>query len=122
MKNIKDYQSRIKEYPICLSWDCAGSADSFREKGKIDYSDLSDEEKLCLFVYAWNRSDICPRKKTIQDEFGWSAYKVSKLAKECKRIEVVTTVNERTGMLSGRGYLLAVPSNLAVPVNEKKEG
>lgn len=32
---------------------------------RIDYNNLSDENKLCLFIYAWNKTDILPSKSNI---------------------------------------------------------
>lgn len=78
--------------------------------GDFDFTGLNDHEKLALVVYAWNLSDICPNRNTICKLFGWSKYKVSKLARELKPfgLECVATFCEWTLKLSGRGYLFTI--------------
>jgi hypothetical protein len=103
-----DFDSRIEEKPFYTSW-CDGEGDfnhSIVEEGKIDYNGLNDHQKLCLYVYAWNISDVLPGKKEILNRFGWTNYKLQKLIKELKgTITIEPTFSEYTGLLSGRGYL-----------------
>lgn len=103
---IVDFKQRVKNKPYYQSWHNGQFIDSYRDEGKIDYEGLNDHQKLCLYVYAWNISDILPGKKGILKRFGWTNYKLQKLIKELKgTITTEVTFSEHTGLLSGRGYL-----------------
>lgn len=102
-----DFDGRIEEKPFYTSWtnSYVNFKDSIREEGKIDYNGLNDYQKLCLYVYAWNDSDILPSKKGILKSFGWTNYKLQKLIKQLNGL--ITTrpaFSEETGLLSGSGY------------------
>lgn len=102
-----DFDSRIEEKPFYTSWtnSYGNFKDSIREEGKIDYDGLDDYQKLCLYVYAWNESDILPSKKGLLKRFGWTNYKLQKLIKQLNGL--ITTrpaFSEETGLLSGSGY------------------
>lgn len=102
-----DFNNRIKELPIFESFynSTCNFNDSISENGIINYDNLSDENKLCLFIYAWNKTDILPSKSNILKTFNWTNYKLQKLIKNLNGlIKVYPTFNENTGLLSGRGY------------------
>ena len=99
------FDSRIIEKPYHCRWG-DGAIDYCQDKGKINYEGLSDAQKLCLYVYAWNTADVCPGKKGILKTFGWTNYKLQKLIIELKgKIASEPTFSEYNGLLSGRGYL-----------------
>ena len=99
------FNSRIIEKPYYSRWG-DGAIDYCSDKGKIDYEGLTDVQKLCLYVYAWNTADIYPCKKGILKSFGWTNYKLQKLIRELKgKIVSEPTFSEYNGLLSGRGYL-----------------
>lgn len=88
------------------------------EETQVDYSGLSDAEKLVLFLYAYN-ADNCGGfvmfTRTISTYFGWSKYKIRKLRnqinnnKNCNYyIDINTAFSEDTGLIAGKGYALDV--------------
>lgn len=99
-----DFDKRITEKPFYQSWHNGQFQDSIREDGKIDYNGLDDINKLSLYIYAWNKSDILPSKRGILKKFGWTNYKLQKLIKQVGKIRTEPTFDENTGLLSGRGY------------------
>lgn len=100
-----DFKARVKDKPYYTSVKNGQFIDSIMDEGNIDYDGLNDHQKICLYVYAWNTSDILPGKKGILKRFGWTNYKLQKLIKEMKGvITTEATFSERTGLLSGRGY------------------
>ena len=102
-----DFDSRIEEKPFYQSWinTYGDFRDSIREEGEINYEGLNDHQRLCLYVYAWNESDILPSKKGLLKRFGWTNYKLQKLIKQLNgKIRVQPTFSEETGLLSGCGY------------------
>lgn len=106
-----DMDSRIKELPSYMSWENpAGFKDSIRESGNIDYTELTDPQKLFIYVYAWNCKGICPRKKGICKTFGWTNYKIQKTYRETDYLTVTGTFSEETGLITGSGYLIDHPS------------
>lgn len=105
MPKTADFNSRIIDSPYYQRWG-DGNIDYCRDDGKINYDGLSDCEKLCLYVYAWNKVGIYPSKKGILRTFGWTNYKLHKLIKELNGIIYTDfTICEHTGLLSGRGYV-----------------
>ena len=105
----KEFEKRIKEFPSYLSWNDGIYIDSISNDGVIDYAGLSDQEKILLYVYAWNKSEICPFKRSVMQKFKWSSYKVSKLFRELKGkglIYCVPTFSEDSGLLNGTGYMI----------------
>lgn len=101
-----DFDKRIKEKPYYQSWynTTIQDGDSITDEGDIDYDGLDDINKLCLYIYAWNKSDIFPSKRGILKKFGWTNYKLQKLIKHVGKICTEATFDENTGLLSGRGY------------------
>ncbi len=98
-------QGRIKQKPYYETWDHPlYGKNSITEKGRIDYCGLTDHQKLCLYVKAWNISEICPSRKSVIKHFTWTQYKVSKLFREIENLESIATFSQNTGLLSGRGY------------------
>ncbi len=107
--DILDFKNRIQEKPYFQSWHNGEFIDSCRDEGKINYKGLNDHQKLCLYVYSWNTSDILPGKKGILKKFGWTNYKLQQIIKDLKgKIITEATFSEQTGLLSGRGYLFNV--------------
>lgn len=110
MRPIQELKDRIRESPNYIEWtqpkEWGGMRDSIICNGSIDYIGLTDEEKMFVFIYAWNTSNLCPNKKCVMTEFGWNAYKVYKLFKGLKQygMECVSTFSATTGLLCGRGY------------------
>lgn len=105
--NKDDFERRIKKRPEYHSWINAdyGFEDHISDRGEIDYSDLGEKEKMCLYVYAWNLIDIFPGRKSIMKAFGWSAYKLKKIRKELENeITTCPTFNMNSGLLNGKGY------------------
>ena len=103
-----DFDSRIEEKPFYTRWtnSYGNFEDSIKEEGKINYDGLNDCQKLCLYVYAWNESDVLPSKKGLLKRFGWTNYKLQKLIKQLNGlIRTEPAFNEETGLLSGSGYL-----------------
>lgn len=70
----------------------------------IDYSGLSDIDKLIVYLRSWNQNDICPYRKMVEREFGWKKSYVQKLRKESLVIEVISLISEYKGGYYGRGY------------------
>lgn len=107
MKNIEIFDKRIKESPSYHRWynSTCGFNDSNRSEGLIDYEGLDDIDKLHLYIYSWNKSDILPSKCGILKKFGWTNYKLQKLIKESGKIFIEPTFDENTGLLSGKGYI-----------------
>jgi hypothetical protein len=108
--NDSDLGSRVIKNPYFTSWDFpkehGGGVDCICEEGEINYDGLNDHEKMILYIFAWNKSNICPSKKSVVGRFGWSSYKVAKMFKELKNyLKCVYLFSERTGLLAGRGYL-----------------
>lgn len=103
--NSKEFDKRITEKPYYSSWDNGRFIDYCKDEGIIDYDGLNDVNKLCLYVYAWNKAEILPCKRGILKKFGWTNYKLQKLIKESKLICTDYTISEHTRLLSGRGYL-----------------
>jgi len=102
-----EMDSRIKELPYYMSWEnSAGFNDSIRETGEIDYSGLTDPQKLFLYVYAWNCRGICPRKKGISKLFGWTNYKIQKTYRQTDFLSITGTFSEDTGLITGSGYIV----------------
>jgi len=102
-----EFDARIKEKPFAMSWKNAlcGFTDSLKEDGIINYEGLSDLDKLCLYVYAWNKSGFLPRKHGILKQFSWTNYRLQKMIKSLGgAITTEPTFNEHTGLISGRGY------------------
>jgi hypothetical protein len=105
-----ELSARVIEKPFCIEWDMpaefGGHIGVFKENGSLNYEGLNEHEKLILYVYAWNLSDICPFRRTVMKEFSWSAYKVSKMCKALMPygLKCIPVVSERTGLLAGRGY------------------
>jgi hypothetical protein len=102
-----DFDSRIEEKPFFISWynSEGGFNDSIREEGKINYDGLNDLQKLCLYVYAWNESNILPSKKGLLKKFSWTNYKLQKLIRQLNGlIKTEPTFDQNTGLLNGRGY------------------
>ncbi len=107
---LQDLEERVLEKPFFIQWDMpelyGGDHDSIREAGNINYEGLSGAEKMLLYIYAWNMNEFCPTKRSVMQEFGWTAYKVSKLYRELKPygITCLPLVSEETGLLCGTGY------------------
>ena len=108
--NIEDLKSRVKEKPYSSSFDWplewGGGVMSVNDEGDVDYSNLSDEQKMFLYVYSYNVNDICPSKKGIMKKFNWTDYKVKKMYRALQKegMDCVPVWSERTGLLSGKGY------------------
>jgi hypothetical protein len=107
---VSNLSERVVDKPFYTEWDypaeCGGGKDSIREKGKLNYEGLNDHEKMILYIYAWNLSNMCPTKKSVMKNFGWTAYKVAKMYRELKSygLECVALFSENTGLLCGGGY------------------
>lgn len=102
-----DFDSRIEEKPFYKSWTngCGNFKDSISEEGKVNYDGLNNAQKLCLYIYAWNESDILPSKKGLLKRFGWTNYRLQKIIKQLNGLVVTRpSFNEETGLLSGSGY------------------
>lgn len=88
------------------------------EETQVDYSGLSDAEKLVLFLYAYEACTYMGYVifvRTIATYFGWSKYKIRKLrnqinnSKNCNYyIDINTAFSEDTGLIAGKGYALDV--------------
>lgn len=107
MLGIVDFDNRIDKVPYYKTWinSFEGFEDNIKEDGIIDYEGLNEHQKLCLFIYAWNKANILPSKKSLLEKFGWDNSKLQKLIKELNR-RVVTrpTFNQNTNKLNGSGY------------------
>ena len=106
---IPELMARVIEKPFYHDWDTlasGGTKDSIRDRGKINYEGLNDHEKMILYIFAWNLSDLCPTKRSVEKEFDWTPYKVAKMYRELKAygLECVALFSEHTGLLCGRGY------------------
>lgn len=90
--NIKDkYKYKTYDAPwICLQLDIEG---------------LSDQDIFALVVIAYYLHDYGTPAKAFEP-FGWSKYKVYKLAKNEKYIYSQTLLTE-DGLLAGKGYVLS---------------
>ncbi len=102
-----DLDARIEEKPFYVSWCGNGdnSGDSITEEGKINYDGLKDAQKLCLYIFAWNKSEILPSRYGVLKRFSWTNYKLQKIIKSLKGLIITEpTFSECTGLLSGRGY------------------
>lgn len=103
-----EMKKRIKEAPSSYYWQYGdGTYDGFSDEPVIDYIGMDDAQKMLIYVYSWNRIDLCVRKKRVMKAFGWTSYKVSKLFRQLKvdmQIECVVTFSENTGLINGSGY------------------
>lgn len=101
----EDFDKRIKEVPYSASWynSTCGFNDSMIEDGVIDYEGLSDEDKIRLYVYAWNRAGVLPRKKGILKTFSMTEQRFRALYKSAGDIKTTPALSE-TGLFAGRGY------------------
>ena len=106
--NKLQFDSRIKETPYYQSWynSTMKDFDYSIDYGNIDYSNLSEVDSLILYIYAWNKTDIYPNKKGILKHFNWTNYKLQKVIKQAGIIFTEATFCERTGLLSGSGYVV----------------
>ncbi len=105
---MKAFDERIKENPYYTSWtnSYGGFTDSINEDGVINYEGLSDEDKLRLYVYAWNKQGYLPRKSGILRKFGWTEKQFKTLYQTVGSILTNPTFSEDTGLINGRGYWL----------------
>lgn len=90
-------------------------ADTLEKETNIDFSGLSDAEKMALYIYVFECNDTCVFVRTICRYFGWSRYKVVMLRKQINEnkklnyhIDIVPTFNESNGLLSGNGYTIDI--------------
>jgi len=102
----QEMKSRITENPYYDSWQnkTCGFKDSIHEEGVINYEGLSDADKLRLYVYAWNQSEILPRKKGILKKFGWTESYFNSVRKEAG-LTLAPAYDGETGLLKGCGYV-----------------
>jgi hypothetical protein len=106
MKNMKEFDERIKENPYYTSWtnSYGGFKDSINDDGVINYEGLSDEDKLRLYVYAWNKAGYLPRKSSVIKKFGWTEKQFKAVYTLAGNIRTQPTFSEDTGLINGRGY------------------
>ena len=79
---------------------------SFLYDEDVDFSGLSDQDKFALVVIRFDISDYGVKSSVFCDVFGWSKYKVYKLAKNEKFIYSSTLFSEDDGLIAGKGYLI----------------
>jgi hypothetical protein len=105
-----NFESRIKTLPEVFQWQIPddGTYDGCNIKGNVDYSGLTDIEKMALYIYSYSRIEVGVSRHAVSKQFGWSKYKVSKLRKELDEfVETQTLFSDDTGLIGGRGYVLA---------------
>jgi hypothetical protein len=107
LKNIDSFKTRIAYY----KFDGVRTfADSNIEEDSIDFSGLNEHEQLALLIYAYTLSDLCVFKRYCASYFGWEPLKVAKLVREINAekenywIDIDATFDQKTGLLSGKGY------------------
>ena len=111
---LKSINERVIKKPFYDEWvyseEYGGGSDYIKEEGQINFEGLNDHEKFLLYVFAWNKSEMCPSRSGVMRKFNWTAYKVGKMFKELKGkyLYSVATFSESTGLLSGRGYRINI--------------
>ena len=90
-------------------------ADTLEKETNIDFSGLSDAEKMALYIYVYECNDLCVFVRTICNYFGWSRYKIKILRKQINSnkslnycIDISATFDEENGLLSGKGYTIDI--------------
>ncbi len=109
LKTLRDFSIRSNLTSIY------SIADTISEETQIDFSGLSDVEKLALYLYQWDMDDMVVFARTIANYFGWSRYKIRKLrnqinnTKNCNYyIDICTVFSEENGLLAGNGYRIDI--------------
>lgn len=74
----------------------------------VDYSGLSDEDKMILFVFTRSKVNYITTKKAISKELGWSIYKVEQTFKKLEGIVFVATAIHDNGGYAGKGYCIDI--------------
>ena len=74
----------------------------------VDYSGLSDEDKMILFVFTRSKVDYITTKKAISKELGWSIYKVEQTFRKLEGIMFVATAIHDNGGYAGKGYCVEI--------------
>jgi len=102
----QEMKFRITEKPYYTSWynNTCGFEDSLTNEGVINYEGLSDVDKLRLYVFAWNCAGFLPGKNSVLKKFGWTDGYFKSVRKEAG-LTTDATFSERTGLISGRGYV-----------------
>ena len=109
LNTLSDFGNRSK---ICSIYELA---DTIEKEANINFSGLSDAEKMALYIYVYECHDMAVFLRTICNYFGWSRYKVRQLRKEINNnkafnycIDIVPTFDEENGLLSGKGYQIDI--------------
>ena len=108
----KDFSSRVGKTSIY------SMPINIAEETQVDYSGLSDAEKLVLFLYAYEACTYMGYVifvRTIATYFGWSRYKIRKLRQQINNnkncnyyIDICAVFSEENGLLAGNGYRIDV--------------
>lgn len=109
LKNLQDFSSRSNLTSIY------NIADTIANETEIDFSGLSDAEKLALFVYQYDNDDMVVFARTIANYFGWSRYKIRKLRNQINKnpncnyyIDISPCFSEEDGLIAGNGYQIDI--------------
>jgi len=109
LNTLSDFSNRCKTTYI---YDLE---DTIKKETNINFSGLSDAEKMALYIYVYECHDMAVFLRTICNYFGWSRYKVRQLRKEINNnkalnycIDIVPTFDEENGLLSGKGYQIDI--------------
>lgn len=77
------------------------------EPPNLNYEDLSDAEKMALFIYSYSKIEVGIGKKSISKEFNWSNNYVSKVRKQLdKFVDTIALFGDDDGLIRGKGYVL----------------
>lgn len=101
-------ESFIAEYPTYITWDGGSILEEIKFR---DEDFLILKEKIFIYILAWSRKEMAVSKKQIMNFFNIEVKKLDEIIKELKNddgLEVVTTFNQNTGLISGKGYFVNI--------------
>lgn len=104
----KIIESFISKFPMYIEWENDSLLDEMEFKNE-DW--LTLEEKVYIYIYAWSQKDIAVSKKKIMQFFDIKTNELNKIIKELKYddcFKTVTTFNQNTGLISGKGYFIEI--------------
>jgi len=99
-------ESFIAEYPTYITWDDGYILEEIKFRNE-DFLIL--KEKVFIYILAWSRKEMAVSKKQIMDFFKIGIKELREIIKELIKddgLQIVTTFNQCTGRISGKGYFV----------------
>lgn len=99
-------ESFIAEYPMYINWDGGSISEEMKFRNE---EFLILKEKVFIYIIAYSRKEMAVSKKQLLNFFNIELKKLDEIIKELKNddgLEVVTTFNQETGLISGKGYFI----------------